>query len=45
LHNSSGLLDKGKPIHENYHPLTGEALGAENFSWSAAHFLLLYLDE
>jgi putative isomerase len=44
LQNANGLLDKGKPIHENYHPLTGEALNAENFSWSAAHFLLLYLD-
>jgi len=44
LQNAGGLLEKGKPIHENYHPITGDALGAENFSWSAAHFLLLYLD-
>ena len=29
------------PIHENYHPLTGKGLNARNFSWSAAHLLLL----
>ena len=35
-----GLLQDG-PIHENYHPLTGEPLNAPHFSWSAAHLLLL----
>jgi len=45
LKNAGWHLEKGKSIHEKYHPITGEALGAENFSWSAAHFLLMYLDE
>jgi putative isomerase len=35
-----GLLEDA-PIHENYHPLTGEPLNAPHFSWSAAHLLLL----
>lgn len=29
------------PVFENYHPLTGKGLNARNFSWSAAHLLLL----
>lgn len=29
------------PIYENYNPLSGERLGASNFSWSAAHLLLM----
>ncbi len=44
VQNAEGLLEKGKPIHENYHPIAGETLGVANFCWSAAHFLLLYLD-
>ncbi|MBC3872500.1 alpha-glucosidase [Undibacterium flavidum] len=28
-------------IRENYHPLTGRTQGASNFSWSAAHLLML----
>ncbi len=36
----AGLLDGG-PIHENYHPQTGEPLNAPHFSWSAAHYLML----
>ncbi|MHC1704384.1 MAG: trehalase family glycosidase [Tenuifilaceae bacterium] len=39
--NADGLL-KDKPMHENYNPLTGERLKAPHFSWSAAHYLLLY---
>ncbi len=35
-----GLLGNA-PIHENYHPRTGEGLNAPHFSWSAAHLLLL----
>ena len=27
--------------HENYHPLTGEGLNANYFSWSAAAILLM----
>ncbi len=30
------------PIYENYNPLDGLPLEAPNFSWSAAHLLLLY---
>ena len=45
LHNAEGVLIKGKSIRENYHPLTGQGLEAENFSWSAAHYLLLLLNE
>lgn len=38
---ASGVLGKGKPIRENYHPITGEGLNAHNFSWSAAHLIML----
>ncbi|OON82832.1 MGH1-like glycoside hydrolase domain-containing protein [Streptomyces tsukubensis] len=38
LRNAEGLLGDG-PIHENYHPLTGEGRNAANFSWSAAAVL------
>ena len=39
--NAEGLLDKGHPIRENYHPISGKGLNANHFSWSAAHLLLL----
>ena len=38
--NSNGLLGDA-PLHENYHPVTGERLNAAHFSWSAAHVLML----
>jgi len=38
---AKGVLGKGKSIRENYHPITGEGLNAENFSWSAAHLIML----
>ncbi len=38
--NADGLLSSA-PIRENYNPLTGEQQGAPNFSWSAAHLLLI----
>jgi len=41
LKGAEGVLGKGKSIRENYHPLTGEGLNAENFSWSAAHIIML----
>lgn len=44
LHNAEGLL-LDAPIRENYHPITGEGLNANHFSWSAAHYLLLLTDE
>jgi putative isomerase len=37
-----GFVNSNKPIRENYNPLTGEGLEATNFSWSAAHLLLLW---
>lgn len=40
LANADGLLSSA-PIRENYNPLTGEQQGAPNFSWSAAHLLLI----
>lgn len=41
LSNCAGLSTPGLPIRENYHPLTGEGLNAQHFSWSAAHLILL----
>ncbi len=41
LTNSDGLLTPGPSIRENYNPITGEGMEAHNFSWSAAHYLLL----
>jgi putative isomerase len=38
---AKGILGKGEAIRENYHPLTGEGLHAYNFSWSAAHLIML----
>ncbi|WP_342114242.1 alpha-glucosidase [Pseudoduganella sp. OTU4001] len=37
---AKGLLGDA-PIRENYHPVTGQMQGATNFSWSAAHLLML----
>lgn len=45
IHNAEGVLGKGQSIRENYQPLTGAGLEAENFSWSAAHYLLLMMEE
>lgn len=45
LHNADGVLTKGKSIRENYNPITGKGLESENFSWSAAHYLLLLINE
>lgn len=41
LKGSEGILGEGKSIRENYHPLTGKGLNAQNFSWSAAHIIML----
>ena len=40
IKNTEGLLND-LSIRENYHPLTGEGLNAKNFSWSAAHLLMI----
>ncbi|NJW51786.1 MGH1-like glycoside hydrolase domain-containing protein [Salinimicrobium oceani] len=45
LHQAEGVMNSGKSIRENYNPVTGEGLEAENFSWSAAHLLMLLLNE
>ncbi len=40
LQQAEGLKEQG-PIRENYHPVNGTGLNAKNFSWSAAHLLML----
>lgn len=45
LHNAEGVLMSDKAIRENYNPLTGEGLEAQNFSWSAGHLLMLLTKE
>jgi putative isomerase len=45
LKGGEGILGKGKAIRENYHPLTGQGLNARNFSWSAAHIIMLLQKE
>jgi len=44
IYNAKGVLNPGSSIRENYNPMTGEGLESENFSWSAAHYLLLLLE-
>jgi putative isomerase len=44
LWNCEGLLDPSHPIRENYNPLTGKGLNAKDFSWSAAHILMMLSD-
>lgn len=41
MHNAEGVLERGVAIRENYHPLNGQGLESRNFSWSAAHYILL----
>lgn len=41
IEGTDGVLGKGKAIRENYHPISGEGLNAQNFSWSAAHLIML----
>ena len=45
LKGADGLLEKGMSIRENYHPQTGQGLHAKNFSWSAAHIIMLLSEE
>jgi len=45
LHNAGAVLELGKSIRENYNPITGAGLESENFSWSAAHYLLLLMKD
>ena len=41
IEGANGVLGKGQAIRENYHPITGEGLNAQSFSWSAAHLIML----
>lgn len=41
LQGADGILEPGISIRENYHPLTGKGLNAQNFSWSAAHLIMM----
>jgi putative isomerase len=45
FNNCEGLIDSDKPIFENYNPLNGDGLNAPHFSWSAAHFLMIYKND
>lgn len=45
IHQADGVLTKGISIRENYNPITGEGLESQSFSWSAAHYLLLLINE
>ncbi|PSL44880.1 putative isomerase [Chitinophaga niastensis] len=42
--NAAGMQGNG-PLYENYHPQTGKGLNAPNFSWTAAHVLMLLATE
>lgn len=44
VNNAQGLTTDG-PIHENYNPLTGEALNAPNFGWSSAVIIKMILNK
>ncbi len=43
--NAEGVLENGRALRENYNPVNGRGLAAKNFSWSAAHYLLLLLNK
>jgi len=45
LANLNGAAVPGEPLYENYHPLTGEGRNVRHFSWTAAHLLLLALED
>ncbi|NNF35158.1 MAG: trehalase, partial [Saprospiraceae bacterium] len=45
LKNLEGLKDDDGPIWENYHPHSGKGMESRHFSWSAAHILLLMVEE
>lgn len=45
IYNADGVFTKGASIRENYQPITGKGLESESFSWSAAHYLLMMMEE
>jgi putative isomerase len=40
-----GAKDDDFALRENYHPLSGEGLESNHFSWTAAHLLMLMLEK
>jgi putative isomerase len=42
LFKNLGGINENAPIYENYQPASGKGIKAPNFSWSAAHLLMLY---
>ncbi len=42
---AEGLVNEDLPIRENYWSLDGKGMRANNFSWSAAHILMLLWEE
>ena len=45
LKNGEGITDPDEELREYYNPITGEAGGARNFGWTAAHLLLMMIDK
>jgi putative isomerase len=45
LERAECVLVKGKTIRENYHPITGEDLKAQNFSWCSIHIIMLLMKD
>jgi len=45
LEGAEGLIGKGQSIRENYHPISGEGMESNNFSWSAAHIIMLLMED
>ncbi len=45
LYDNAQSLSGDGAIRENYHPQSGKMQGATNFSWSAAHLYLLYVEQ
>lgn len=45
IYNADGVFTKGASIRENYQPITGQGLESESFSWSAAHYMLMIMEE
>jgi putative isomerase len=44
LEGAEGVMISGMSLRENYHPISGKGLNAKNFSWTAAHIIMLLLD-
>ncbi|MBN1272933.1 MAG: serine hydrolase [Candidatus Aminicenantes bacterium] len=45
LNNLQNVKHSNQPLRENYNPLNGNGLYVNNFSWTAAHILLLCRDK